>query len=134
MDNSLPHFPFEPVPSASNRHDGWTPQRQRAFILALSMIGMVSAAARSVGMSRKSAYQLLERAGPGSSFAWAWQEARDFGRTQAWLTGAERAIKGVEVPVFYRGRQCGVKRVYNDRLLAAAFRASQQAERRGEEE
>ncbi len=131
MDDSPSHIPFDTVPSASNRHDGWTPERQRGFILALSMIGMVSAAARSVGMSRKSAYQLLERAGPDSSFARAWREARDSGRARAWFAGVERAINGVEVPVFYRGRQCGVKRVYNDRLLAAAFRAARQAERDG---
>jgi len=27
---------FTPVPTASNRSDGWTPARQRAFIVALS--------------------------------------------------------------------------------------------------
>jgi hypothetical protein len=60
---------FDPAPSASRRHDGWTPERQRRFIAALQEIGMVSAAAASVGMSRKSAYSLLKRAGPDSSFA-----------------------------------------------------------------
>ena len=42
-------YAFEPVPSASNRHDGWTAERQRLFIAALKEIGMVSAAAKAVG-------------------------------------------------------------------------------------
>ena len=25
---------FDPVPSASTRHDGWTPERQRGFVYA----------------------------------------------------------------------------------------------------
>jgi hypothetical protein len=126
-------FPFDPVPSASRRHDGWTPERQRAFIAALARIGMVAAAARAAGMSRKSAYALRDRAGPASSFARAWDEAQRAGRANVWVTSVERAIDGVEVPYFYRGRQCGVRRVYDDRLLLAALRAAERrrAERPG---
>jgi len=110
MSDSPPDpFPFEPVPSATNRQDGWTPDRQRAFIAAFALIGMVSAAARAVGMSRKSAYALLERAGPRSSFARAWQAARSEGRARAEGTAIERAINGVEIPYFYRGEQRGVR-------------------------
>lgn len=120
-------FAFEPVPSATNRHDGWTPERQRLFIRVLAKIGVVALAARAVGMSRKSAYALLKRAGPDSSFARAWREAQAAGRLTVDFATFERAVEGVEVPVFYRGKQCGVRRVYSDRLLAAAFRASQRA-------
>jgi len=74
-DSPVNLFAFEPIPSASNRHDGWTPERQRGFIHALSRIGMVSAAARAVGMSRNAAYALLKRAGPESGFACAWRDA-----------------------------------------------------------
>jgi hypothetical protein len=123
MSESPPDpFAFEPVPSASSRHDGWTPERQRGFIDSLSQIGVVAAAARSVGMSRKSAYALLKRAGPESGFAHAWREAQAAGRGTAWSTAVDRAIHGVEVPYFYRGVQRGVKRVYNDGLLIAALR------------
>jgi hypothetical protein len=113
---------FEPVSSASNRHDGWTPGRQRAFILALSRIGMVSPAARAIGMSRKSAYDLLKRAGPESEFAAAWRTALAAGKLVACSNAIERAIEGVEVPYFYRGIQRGTRRVYNDNLLVAALR------------
>src|SRR3954453_16488454 len=118
---------FEPVRFARRRSDGWTPERQRLFILALSKIGMVSAAAAAVGMSRKSAYALLERGGPGSSFARAWEEAQASGRTTVEFTAIERAIDGVEMPYSYRGKQYGVRRVYNDRLLIAALAAMQRA-------
>lgn len=121
---------FEPVASASNRRDGWTPERQLRFIEALGMIGIVSAAAKAAGMSRKSAYALLERAGPQSSFARAWAEAQGAGRQRAWCTAVERAITGVEVPYFYRGIQRATYRRYNDGLLITALRAAARAERR----
>jgi hypothetical protein len=123
-------FDFDPVPSASNRHDGWTPERQRLFIDALRRIGIVSAAARAAGMSRKSAYALRERAGAESGFARAWADAQVSGETSAWYTAIGRAIHGVEVPYFYRGIQCGTRRVYDNRLLLAAFRAAERSKAR----
>jgi len=132
MSDSAPvPFDFEPVPSASTRRDGWTPERQRAFIAALARIGTVSAAARAVGMSRKSAYALLGRAGPESSFAHAWGDAQAAGRANVFATAVDRAIDGVEIPYFYRGVQCGVRRVYSDRLLLAALRAADRAREAG---
>jgi hypothetical protein len=123
MSDSPPDLlAFAPVPSASNRHDGWTPERQRGFIDALSRIGLISAAARAVGMSRKSAYDLLKRAGPKSGFAKAWHAALAVGKITACATAVARAIEGVEVPYFYRGIQRGSRRVYNDNLLIAALR------------
>jgi len=120
---------FASAPSASNRRDGWTPERQRAFIAALAKIGLVSAAAKAVGMSRKSAYALLARAGPDSGFAGAWHEAQSLGHQRASDAAIIRAIDGVEVPVFYRGIQRGTRRVYDNRLLIAALRAQGPADR-----
>ena len=37
-------------------------------------------------------------------------------------TAYERAIEGVEEPVFWRGEQVGTRRRYNDRLLMALLR------------
>lgn len=127
-DSPAAPLAFEPVPSASRRHDGWTPERQRGFILALSKLGVVSFAAECVGMSRKSAYALLDRAGAEGGFARAWQAAQLMGRTNAWFATLDRALNGVEEPYFYRGSQRGTRRVYNDRLLIAAFRAMQRAQ------
>src|SRR5688572_23440308 len=91
MNDSLA---FEPISSATGRRDGWTPERQRDFILALARIGLVTAAAREVGMSRKSAYALLERAGPESGFAKAWDAAIAEGQDKARGTAIDRALNG----------------------------------------
>ena len=91
MSDSPPNpFAFEPVASATNRRDGWTAERQRLFIETLAAGGIVSAAARRVGKSRKTAYELLKRAGPGSGFARAWQAALAAGRRSAWRATSRR--------------------------------------------
>jgi hypothetical protein len=112
---------FTPVPLARSRHDGWTPLRQRLFIDRLAMIGLVSAAARSVRMSPKSAYALRNRAG-AESFAKAWDAAVWLGLDTTRATAIDRAIHGVKQPVFYKGQQVGERTVYNDKLLLTALR------------
>ncbi|HEX8224761.1 MAG TPA: hypothetical protein VF605_13165 [Allosphingosinicella sp.] len=74
-DSILPRAPtqipsFEPA-SGRARRDGWTPERQRAFIAALARSGCVGGAAREAGMSRESAYRLRRRRG-AEGFAAAW--------------------------------------------------------------
>jgi hypothetical protein len=65
--------PFYPVPTRTRR-DGWTVQRQAAFVGMLAETGSVMGACEATGMSRKSAYAL--RARPGAeSFAAAWDAA-----------------------------------------------------------
>jgi len=78
-------------------------------------------------MSRKSAYELRRRAGPESGFERVWRAAQSMGRTNTWFATVDRALNGVEEPYFYRGIQRGTRRVYNDRVLIAAFRAMQRA-------
>ena len=56
---------FEPVPRRNPRHDGWTPERQRAFVESLADCGCAAIAARMVNMSRESVYQL--RRAPGAA-------------------------------------------------------------------
>ncbi|RHW16321.1 hypothetical protein D1610_15875 [Sphingomonas gilva] len=119
---------FAPVKTAA-RHDGWTPARQRDFIAQLARIGVVGAAAKAVGMSAKSAYALRKRAGEGSGFAAAWAGALDIGRARALSLAIDRALNGEATPVFYRGRQIGERRRYDNRLLLAALRAIDPAAR-----
>src|SRR5687768_7211435 len=77
-DMPLEELAFTPVP-VKPRRDGWTAERQKWFILRLALSGSVSVAARGVGMTRKSAYRLLERPG-AESFRLAWDKAFDWGR------------------------------------------------------
>jgi hypothetical protein len=51
-------LPFNLVPRKRPRHDGWTEACQRALTAALADNGSVSAAARVVGLSHSSAYEL----------------------------------------------------------------------------
>lgn len=108
--SALPTPPaFTPVPSRTSRRDGWTPARQRDFLVQLCRIGLVGAAARVVGMSRKSAYALRRRSG-AESFAAAWDEAVEWGLDAACAGAIERALEGVATPVFSRGLQIGERR------------------------
>ena len=68
------------------RKDGWTPERQRAFIGALADTGVVSEAARSVGMSRQAAYRLRARA---PQFAFLWDEAVKVALQQCFLVDGQ---------------------------------------------
>jgi hypothetical protein len=63
---------------AKPRFDGWTPARQLAFLETLARARRVSAADRSVGMSREGAYRLRRRADAGL-FAAAWDRAMGAG-------------------------------------------------------
>ena len=73
QDMPIEELAFTPVP-VRGRHDGWTVDRQKGFILRLALGGHVTLAARAVGLSRKSAYRLRERP-DARSFAAAWDKA-----------------------------------------------------------
>lgn len=126
----LPHSElpqFEPVPRKTNRHDGWTPERQRAFIGALADTGSVSRAARHVNMSPEGAYYLRRQ--PGSEqFRRAWEAALDFGVQRLKDIAYERAIDGQLSPVFVAGKLKGFRRIRNDRLLMFCLRMNARGE------
>ncbi|MBL8656853.1 MAG: hypothetical protein JNJ92_05760 [Altererythrobacter sp.] len=111
---------FEPVPRKF-RHDGWTPERQRAFIGALADTGCVSHAARYVNMSPEGAYWLRRQAG-SDAFRAAWEAALNLGVQRLKDEVFERALEGQLHPVFVGGKLKGFKRVKNDRLLMFALR------------
>jgi hypothetical protein len=69
---------FAPVPRKYNRHDGWTPERQRGFIEALADTGSVKAAAHAVNMTPEGAY-LLRRHPAAGEFRKAWEAALALG-------------------------------------------------------
>src|SRR5690349_18244242 len=65
---------FTPVPRRKQRVDGWTPERQRAFIAALSATGSKRRAAQAVGMATYGVDQLLKSEG-NDSFKAAYDRA-----------------------------------------------------------
>lgn len=122
MDESEPldddPYAFTPVATAS-RSDGWTPDRQRRFIVELAQHGGVAVAARSVGMSPQTANRLRKRP-DASSFARAWDAAVEEGRARSYDEALKRGIEGVIVPVVRAGKIVGHRRRFDNRLLYAA--------------
>jgi len=137
---------FTPHVPARVHANGWTAERQRAFIAALALTGVVRAAAASVGMTARSAYQLRLRAnqgavglvdlplpadvaaslGPGYvyTFAAAWDRALGLGIAVQIDVALPVALEGERVPVIRRGRIIGWRNKINMRLAIAAFGAS----------
>ncbi|WP_375398506.1 hypothetical protein [uncultured Sphingomonas sp.] len=111
---------FAPVPR-KHRHDGWTAERQRAFIEALADTGSVRAAATRINMSPEGAYYLRRQPG-ADEFRAAWSAALDYGVQHIADIAVDRALQGVPVPVYWRGEQVGEKRWFNDRLLMFILR------------
>ena len=108
--NAVPAFlKFDPVPVRA-QHNGWNAGRQRRFISALARGFNPGEAARALGKTRQSAYDLRKRPG-AESFAAAWDEALAFaGQVQAAGTAPGAGLAGIEtllVPRYYRGRLIG---------------------------
>jgi len=112
---------FTPVPRRTNRHDGWTPERQVAFIEALADTGCVTRAAAMVNMAQANCYTLRRAAG-AEEFRRAWDAALDFGLGRLKDIAFERAIEGQLVPVFVAGKLMGFRRKRNDALLMFCLR------------
>jgi hypothetical protein len=114
-EDEPPYIAFTPVPLLRKRRGGWSPERQREFIAALARCGSVSAAARQVGLSARSAYALLDKEG-AESFAAAWDRAVVVGMDAIRANVIDRAMNGAWVPVIRRGRIVSMKFRYFDSL------------------
>ena len=86
------------------RSDGWSPERQLAFLAALARTRSVTRAARAAGMSRESAYRLRRRE-PRGLFALSW--ARAMGPVTVPLSRAQV----VEGHIRAIARACGAEAV-----------------------
>ncbi len=116
---------YEWVPRPrKHRKDGWSAEKQRTFIETLADTGLVVAAARAVDMSLASCYRLRREPG-GHGFAAAWEAAVQQASRRLTDIAFDRAINGVEDPVFVDGRRIGCRYRYNDRLLMFLLRAHQ---------
>ena len=116
-----PIIPFEPVPLRPRR-DGWTVEKQCAFIEALAETGIVEEACRRVGMSRTAADNLRHRP-EGMHFRRAWQAAIDYAGYRLEEEAHQRSRNGVVRPIFYKGEQVGEYRHYDERLTMFLLRS-----------
>ena len=107
--------PLSLAPSFHNTPERWCKGRMADFLRALAGSHCVASAARSVGMSRQSAYRLRARL-KGEPFDIAWEAAFQHGYDALHQVALERALHGVEVPVFHLGEQIGTRRHFDERL------------------
>ncbi len=114
---------FAPVPSARNRRDGWTEQRQREFITALTAMGSVRYAAQAVGMSKASLYKLLQRP-DATSFATAVDHAASTGRARMFEYAMERALNGVTAIRILPGAALEVTQGRDRQMMMAAIKVA----------
>lgn len=115
---TLPDAALVPV---RERHDGWTPARQRLFIETLADTGCVTAAAQAAGMTPQSAWRLRRRA-DARAFDAAWEAALERGIERLVSVALDRALNGTVRALWYHGEQVGEERVWHDGLLMALIR------------
>lgn len=113
---------FTPVPMLRNRHDGWTPERQRMFIMGLSVTGSVDAASRMTGISRKSAYALRNREG-AKNFVMAWDVALASGRARLFDYLMDRALNGVTTIRLRMGGDVDISHGMDGKLISGFLKS-----------
>ena len=124
MATKLP-VPFTPA-QLRPRHDGWTPERQIAFVEALAETACVEEACRRVGMSDSSAYKLRNRY-DGRHFRAAWDAALDCALSRLEQAALGRALHGTARPIFHKGEQVGEWRHHDERLTMFLLRTRRAA-------
>lgn len=106
---------FTPVPRRT-RKDGWTVERQRAFIDTLARSGSLRVAAAVVNMSEAGAIYL--RTQPGAeSFDAAWDAAVATGSERVRNRLVDHALNGIPEDVYYAGKVVGERRRFNHRSM-----------------
>ena len=120
MTVHTPKIDFEPA-QLRPRYDGWTADKQIAFIEVLAATKCVDEACRRVGMSDTSAYELRNRP-CGAAFRRAWDIALEVQLDRVEQGAVERSINGVPRPIFYKGEQVGEYRHYDERLTMFLLR------------
>ena len=111
-----PPVAFPPVTLQRRRREGWSADKQRAFIAALAETGCVSEACAEVGITPRSAYRL--RLHPrGAAFRTAWDHAQHLAATRLAAVAWERAVHGASERLYKDGELVAERRKPSDRLL-----------------
>ena len=121
MDLSFAAAGLPATTERAQRHDGWTPDRQRAFLESIAEGYSVEQACRLVGMAPSSAYALRRRAA-GAGFALGWRAANLLAREKVADTLLARAIDG-QVDTYTRADGATVTRHRYDNRLASTMLA-----------
>ena len=88
--------------------------KKRAFLAAYAECGTVTRAAEIAGIDRQTYYD-WSKSDP--EFVKAAEAAYDMAGERLEQEARRRAVEGVQKPVWYQGRECGVVTEYSDTLL-----------------
>lgn len=116
----------DPIPFPRTGEDRWNKAKMARFLRELAATHSVSEAARAVGMSRQSAYRLRARL-KGQPFDVAWEAAFQHGYDELAQAALERALHGVEVPIYCKGELIGTRRHFDERLTCYLLGARNRA-------
>lgn len=97
------------------RHKSWTRAKMALFLRELAASQSVTQAAKSVGLTRQSAYRLRNRL-KGTPFDLGWEAALEMGFDQLAHAVMDRAVNGEEVPHYYKGELVGTHRRHDNAL------------------
>lgn len=87
---------------------------QEAILEVMPKVGMVSVAARLVGVDRTNVWRLYKR---DPEFAKRFDDACRAATDTLELEARRRALEGVDEPLMYQGKNVGYVRKYSDQLL-----------------
>ena len=104
----------------TQRHDGWTPDRQRVFLNTLAETGIVDDACRAAGMSRQSAYAFRNRAA-GAAFRVGWDAACQLSRRLLADEVLSRALNGTVEVFRQNGEVVAERHRFDNRFTMAAL-------------
>jgi hypothetical protein len=101
-----------PVAKRKKKPAAWTADKKATFLAKLVSTANVSASARACRMSESAVYRLRQRS---PEFRAAWAAALREGYARLELMMLERAMHGIEKPVYHAGKQVGTYREFPDR-------------------
>jgi hypothetical protein len=97
-----------------------TEEQRAAFIARLADTRNVTVAAQDAGIARRTAFELRTR---DPDFAAEWLDAEEAASDLLEHEARERAMKGIEEPVYYHGKEVGSVRRYSETLLLMFLKA-----------
>jgi len=133
LDEDDPLLSFAPYEHVAPRRNSINAARQRAFVAALAASGIVTQAARVVGVSLEALYKLRHKPG-AEAFAKAWDQALDRGMMRLEDCALERAIQGEERPIVSLGQVVTTWTRYDTALILFLLRQRRSARYGGKAE
>jgi hypothetical protein len=107
------------------RGDRWDKAKKAEFLRQLAATHSVTAAARAVGLTPRSAHRLRNRL-KGQPFDIAWEAAFRHGYDDLAHAALELAIAGEEVPHYHQGELVGTHRKHNAPLMLGLLKMRNQ--------